>query len=305
MHGRAIRIFLVDGTPGGLRTVEVGNWTIKALVVPRAKLASMRGRPEAGRPGVYMLLGADPDHAGRLRVYVGESEDAVGRQDAHAREKDFWDTVLVLVSTDDRLSKGHVRWLEAELLRELAAAKRCSLENGQLPERRPLPEAEAAEMSEFLEQIVLVAEVLGYDVFPVSQWRTRELPTAEAPSGGLATPLAPIFHAHGNDYSAHMLPTDDGFVVQKGSTAVAGVARDSLQTGYKQQRDQLIADGVMSPSGGNALLFTQDYSFRSPSAAIGVVTATNRSGRSSWKLEDGRTLGDWEDSQPGDGVDRG
>jgi hypothetical protein len=34
MPGRSIRLFLVDGTPRGQRTAEVGNWTGLALVCP-------------------------------------------------------------------------------------------------------------------------------------------------------------------------------------------------------------------------------------------------------------------------------
>ncbi len=27
MPGRSVRLFLIDGTPQGMRTAEVGNWT--------------------------------------------------------------------------------------------------------------------------------------------------------------------------------------------------------------------------------------------------------------------------------------
>ncbi|MBI3319214.1 MAG: hypothetical protein HYZ89_01315 [Candidatus Omnitrophica bacterium] len=32
MPGRSVRIFLVDGTPQGIRTAEVGNWSGLAAV---------------------------------------------------------------------------------------------------------------------------------------------------------------------------------------------------------------------------------------------------------------------------------
>jgi hypothetical protein len=51
---------------------------------------------------------------------------------------------------------------------------------------------------------------------------------------------------------------------------------------------------------GDALLFTSDYSFPSPSAAAAVVTAASANGRILWKLADGRTYAQWEADQSQD-----
>jgi hypothetical protein len=82
-YGRTIRLFLVEGTPTGIITAEVGNWTGKVLVAPRTSLPTLKGRDEAKRTGVYLLLGPDPADPFRERIYVGESDDVVGRLDAH------------------------------------------------------------------------------------------------------------------------------------------------------------------------------------------------------------------------------
>ncbi len=295
-HGRAIRIFLVEGRPTGIRTVEVGNWTIKALVAPRAELAKLRERPEAGRPGVYFLLGEDPDDPGRLRVYVGESDDAVARQDAHARQKEFWDTVVVFISQDDRLTKAHVRWLEAELLRRVGEARRARLDNTQNPDARSLPEADTAEMREFVDQVILVAEVLGLGIFPYSGWGTRSASPADSPASVLIpiVPGIPSLSAEGRQYRAYARLTPDGFVVLKGSVA-APTMQPSVQKGYSEIRAHLISEGVLSQSSSGELTFQQDYVFRGGSAAACVVSGSSRNGRSFWKLDDGRTLGEWED----------
>jgi hypothetical protein len=58
MPGRSIRLFLADGTPQGMRTAEVGNWTGLALVCPRTDLARFAARGEVHRTGV--LKGTDP-----------------------------------------------------------------------------------------------------------------------------------------------------------------------------------------------------------------------------------------------------
>lgn len=38
-QGRSLRLFLVDGTPNGLLTAEIMNWTDHVLTGPRSKLA--------------------------------------------------------------------------------------------------------------------------------------------------------------------------------------------------------------------------------------------------------------------------
>lgn len=297
-HGRAIRIYLADGTPSGIRTIEVGNWTIKAVVAPRVELGRLRERPEAGRAGVYFLLGEDADQPGRLRVYVGESDDVVRRQEDHTRRKEFWDTVVVFVSQDNRLTKGHVRWLEAELIRQIQEAKRAILDNAQRPEPPNLPEADAAGMSEFAEQVVLVISVLGFDIFPHAGWGTsREGPRPLPSAGDVTAPEVIELHAEGRNeaHAATGRLTSNGMVVSAGSYFSA--AAPNLQRGYLGLRQQLIDEGALERQPDGRYRLVADYTFRSVSAAAAIITGSNRNGRTFWKLTDGRTLAQWEDAQ--------
>ena len=41
MSGKQIKLFLVDGTPGGLTTAEITNWTGHVLTGARSDLASI------------------------------------------------------------------------------------------------------------------------------------------------------------------------------------------------------------------------------------------------------------------------
>lgn len=85
-------------------------------------------------------------------------------------------------------------------------------------------------------------------------------------------------------------PTNDGFLIRAGSTAMISgspnVKRD------KALRDRLLAEGVLRKSGDPALyLFSRDHLFKSPSAAGGIVKDGNCSGPGAWKrLRDGRSL---------------
>ena len=92
MRGKSIRIFLVDGLPNGIKTAEVINWTGKAIYAPRTKLADVKQRDELTKPGVYILLGPDPDMPGELMIYIGEAEIVWKRIEQHntSDDKEFW-----------------------------------------------------------------------------------------------------------------------------------------------------------------------------------------------------------------------
>lgn len=61
MNGKQIRVYLVDGTPGGLLTAEIMNWTGHVVAAPRSDIANLLARDEVRSTGVYLLIGDDPD----------------------------------------------------------------------------------------------------------------------------------------------------------------------------------------------------------------------------------------------------
>ena len=57
----------------------------------------------------------------------------------------------------------------------------------------------------------------------------------------------------------------------------------------RELRAALLKNGVLKPTGEN-YVFTQDYTFNSPSTAAGVVQGRSANGRVDWRTEDGATL---------------
>lgn len=49
--GKSVRLFLVDGTPGGLVTAEIMNWTGHVLAGARSGLLARLAREEVRRTG--------------------------------------------------------------------------------------------------------------------------------------------------------------------------------------------------------------------------------------------------------------
>lgn len=157
-QGRSIRLFLVDGTPNGLLTAEIMNWTGHVLTGPRTKLSELVQRPECGRTGIYFLVGPDPENSLRPLVYIGESDDVGTRLKQHNRTeeqggKDFWERVCLITSKDQNLTKAHIKYLESLLIRNAGAVARCKLINGTAHDYSNLPESDRADMAFFMEQI--------------------------------------------------------------------------------------------------------------------------------------------------------
>lgn len=296
MGGKQIRLFLVDGTPGGLTTAEITNWTGHVLTGPRSDVGTLLQREEARRTGVYLLLGDDEEALGETRCYIGEADDIAGRVRHHLRDKEFWDRIVVITSKDANLTKSHGRYLESKLIELASKAGRATLENGTAPPPPPLPEADASDMNEFLAQLQIVLPVLGVNVI-------RVRPVVVKPVGTSASTESPIFTLHepGSGVLARAQQIDGEFTVLEGSTAVAEWSRvggaastQKSYASYRSHHGRLVADGVIAVD-GDLGRFTRDYVFTSPSTAGAIIVGRSCNGRKEWVSSEGQTFGTWED----------
>lgn len=295
MSGKQIKLFLVDGSPGGLTTAEITNWTGHVLVGGRAELGELLKRDEVQRTGLYLLLGEDESAVGEMRCYIGEADVVAERLRMHAKQKDFWDRVVVVSSKDSNLTKAHVRYLESRLVALATAAGRVSLENGTVPARPRLPEADASDMDFFLAQLQIVLPVLGVNAVRV-----------KAPAGGSVvseTSTSPVFglSVPKSQVEARAQLIDGEFTVIAGSRLVAswtdkGTAESTRRAyaGYALRHRKLLSDGTVRVDGGVGVL-TRDVVFSSPSLAGAVLLGRSCNGRISWVDEQGGTFGEWED----------
>ena len=300
-QGRSIRLFLVDGTPNGLLTAEIMNWSGHVLTGPRSRLSELVQRPECGRTGVYFLVGPDPENSLRLLVYIGENDDVGTRLKHHNRPeaesggaggKDFWEKVCLVTSKDQNLTKAHVKYLESLLIRIAGEVGRCRIVNGTAHEYISLPESDRADMAFFLEQIRTVLPVLGFDYLrntsrPAAS-KASEQPPTESPTF--------IFEVPRYGIKAAAREVDGEFFVLKGSAARSEWA--GAGGGYENLYRQMIEDGALVPGENGLMVFTDDQSFSSPSAAAAVVAGRSANGRISWIVQHtGKTYGAWQDEQ--------
>jgi len=304
--GKSIRLYLVDGTPGGLLTAEIVNWTGHVVAAPRSDLAELLRRPETGRTGVYVLLGDDPDSLGGTLAYVGEGDEVRSRLRSHARPadqngKDFWERAVVLTSKDTNLTKAHARYLESRFIELALEAKRSTLTNGTTPPAIALPEADISDMENFIDQAQIVLPVLGVNIFRSARSATEvanvpETQKVASSAGRRAT--SPIFELRllKEDLTARARELDGEFTVLAGSDARIGWPASSYNAGYKALKEKLESDGTLSPTqDGSKNVFTHDQVFASPSAAGAVIVGHAANGRTKWRIpETGMNYGDWQ-----------
>jgi Domain of unknown function (DUF4357) len=293
VSGKQIRLFLVDGTPGGLTTAEIPNWTGHVVTASRSDLGKLLSREEAGRTGVYFLLGGD--ELGESRCYIGEADVVGVRLKHHLTGKDFWDRVVVVTSKDANITKAHGRYLESRLIALAKQAGRVTVENGTAPDVPKLPEADVSDMDEFILQLQIVLPVLGVNAIRVK-------PSPKAP---VEPQESPIFHLSNTSagVDAHAQQIDGEFTVLAGSTVVAAFPpanpKHSASTarqhaGRKAAHERLLADGAIVISEGIGRV-ARDIVFSSPSAAGSVVQGrASCNGRTDWISGDGQTFGAWE-----------
>lgn len=297
-QGRSIRLFLVDGSPNGLLTAEIMNWTGHCLTGPRTKLTELVQRPECGRTGIYFLVGPDPENTLRPLVYIGESDDVAKRLKQHNRPegqggKDFWEKVCLITSKDQNLTKAHVKYLESQLIAQALKSGRCGLINGTAHDYSVLPESDQSDMAFFAEQVRTILPVLGLDFL-----RDSSRPSTSQASAPASLPASPRFLMEVAKYniSATAQEIDGEFFVLKGSQARPEWAGASH--GYRNLHDQLREDGVLVEGGGDLLIFSDDHAFSSPSAAAAVVSGRAANGREAWRVEGTKqTYAAWQDQQ--------
>jgi hypothetical protein len=266
-HPKQLRLFLTSGDARGIRYAELVNWTGQAFSCPKNLLNELKLWPETQRPGVYVLFGLD--ESGQPIAYIGESEDVYVRMASHKSSPPIAEIVEVLIFTskDDNLTKGHVTFLEEQLVKRAEEAKQMPVSYGREPGEKTISKPERATMVEFLDHLYLVSSALGYRIFDLVENR---------PSSGRVFQLK-----MDNGVLAIGRQVPQGFVVKAGSTASSKNAA-SLQGGYLELKETLIKTGVLIED-GRLLKFSQDYVFKTPTPAACVICGSQRSGPKTWR----------------------
>lgn len=278
-RGKKITMFLMDGDPSGLISVDLSNWSGKSYKIPRSRINDCKDIDDLSSEtstGIYFLFGKSDND--KDAVYLGETEGILTRLRQHLKNKDFWNEAIVFIGKD--LNKAHVKYMESRFWSLATDAGRYDVINKNNPSQSSLSAADEAEMEEFIENARLLVPTLGHKTFEGKR----------AISDSPEKTLFFIKGARGADARGEIVP--DGFVVLNGSKAASSTVPSTPEwvTGF---RDKLHKSGIVR-SVGDEMVFSEDYIFPSPSAAAAVVMGRSANGLIEWKLPDGRTLKGFE-----------
>ena len=285
MQPATIKLFLVKGSPTGLRTAEISNWTGKAIAGPRSDLDDFLDREELRSPGVYLLTGTDSE-TGEPVLYIGEAENVSKRLKQHAKteEKDYWIHTSAFVSKDDNLTKAHIRYIEGKLIHAAYASKRAAVMNS-ASSGSSLPEADRAEMDIYIERMLQLLPVLGIHHFsaPTVLTQPKQAATQEK-----SNPPAVTLYLKVKGLVASGTRSEEGFTVFKGSQVVTTPVK-SCPAGTLKERELLIQKGIITLD-EDSYRFTEDYEFSSPSSAGAFVSGCSTNGLTAWMTNSKQTL---------------
>ncbi|MDR6158023.1 hypothetical protein QF023_001539 [Chryseobacterium sp. SLBN-27] len=277
MFGKTIKIFLIDGEPNGRLTCELSNWTGKAFKIPRNKIKISADRLELESTGIYILFGKSTNN--KDLAYIGEGEEVYKRIIQQVSGKDFWNEVIIFISKDENLNKAHVKYLENKLYEIAKKVNRYDLINSNIPTKSSISESDRAEMEEFIENIKLLTNSLGYKIF---EELIHENQSVEEQINNTFY----IKATRGANAKGQI--TNEGFVVLKGSE-IADSVTSSLNQSIINLRQRLIDEQKIVVI-NNKFVFTEDYLFSSPSTAAAIVMGRSANGLTEWRLSDGRIL---------------
>ena len=287
MSAQLVRMFLVDGDPEGITTLELSNSTVYCTVFPRAMFNKFKERKENNKPGVYILVGSDDTEENR-KIYIGEGDPVGPRLYSHDAKKDFWEEAIVLTSKDDYLTKTQIQFLESKLIEEAKICGRVILENGNFPQLPSVSEVDEAEVAGFLSSCKLLIKSLRYNFFtPLS---SKSAP----PKPDEVMTKTPIFEIKHKAVNAQMQIIDGKYVILKGSQAIL-YDKGSISNGMKKRR-QLLKDNALLLPIGDVLEVQENIPLNSPSTAADVIFAGSTNGWDYWTYQ-GMTLREYDDKQ--------
>ncbi|MEM0961966.1 MAG: GIY-YIG nuclease family protein [Bacteroidota bacterium] len=279
---KTIQIFLPDGNPRSVRIAEITSRTVRAVEVPRSKLAVAASRSEVRQVGLYFLFGEDED-AARPRVYIGESEDCLNRLGDHHKKKDFWTRGVAVTSKTRHFDKAKVKWLEWHALAEAERVGRYEVENTAFPAEPHISEPVRADLLDTFGTVRTLLATLGFPVFEAFH--------VPAPEASTVT-----YTCSGRGVTARGEYVEDGMLVLAGSEAALRAVASWRGTAAENKRQRLVEGGVLVCD-GDRYLFAKDYLLGTPSTAAKTVLGRNSNGWTSWKDAEGRTL-DERERQP-------
>lgn len=271
---RTITTHLVDGNPNGIKIVDLSNRTIRAYLIPRAKLKEYKSNTELDRPAIYFLC----ERSGE-QVYIGECESFSGRVRDHDQNKDFWEIAVIFITKDNGLEKGDIKYLESIAIQEAKDASRFKVVNGATPKKNRIHQFKQDTIEEFYQDLKLLISALGYPIFD----KVLEESATEDQ----------IWYCKGRATEAKAIYNEQGFTVVEGSI-IDGTERPSFVKRFPASaaRRKVLLKEKATVIGGKMSLYKlkENITFSSANQAGEFCMGGYLNAWTTWKNKEGKTM---------------
>ena len=157
---KSIKILLNEDNLDGVIAVQDSEWQTGELYsAPRDKVDELLKNEDALKnAGVYFLLSKE-------LVYVGQSFNLSTRISQHQKHKDWWQSVTILTTTNDRFTRTDIDYIESEFIRRANKLGRLDVENRNHGNTIKVDKFNKVELDNYIKEALFLLDLIGIKVF--------------------------------------------------------------------------------------------------------------------------------------------
>ncbi len=244
---------------------------------------------------VYILQAITTDS--KDYIYVGKSKKALeSRPDSHDDKLCGtgyeWSYCYILTRTDSVfLNDGVIQHLEHQIHLRVKQCNDRFIDTTEVTQDNTANERDVKKSANYLKDMYSRLFVLGLDLTSemknkkITDYGDPEIPKIPEQPKELC---GKQYHLRSSKIKVHSTINCDGTVhIPRGTPIVPELAPSFKGRPYQKLRDELIKLKIISKD-----VFTQDYTFQSPSAAAAVILGRSANGKIEWVDDNGKTYKD-------------
>ena len=156
---KTINLLLHEGNLNGVISLEDSSWNAGELYsAPRDSVSELLKMDACNKYGVYLLLSKD-------KVYVGQSSDLAKRITQHMVGKDWWESVVILTTSDNRFNHADIDYLENLLIEKAFNVNKLDCDNKKKGNPPKISKFQKVSLDQYLEEALFLMELIGIAVF--------------------------------------------------------------------------------------------------------------------------------------------
>ncbi len=156
---KTINLLLHEGNLDGVISIEDSNWNAGELYsAPRESVSELLATDACNKYGVYLLLSKD-------KVYVGQSSDLAKRISQHIVGKDWWESVVILTTSDNKFNHADIDYLENLLIDKAFNVNSLDCDNKKKGNPPKISKFQKVVLDQYLEEALFLMELIGITVF--------------------------------------------------------------------------------------------------------------------------------------------